>query len=150
LDSLTLHASSDVQPALPLDRKRLAKFLFKVYGGKGEKGKIAIDNLYFDFKARVQTTVPGVKSIVRKKTTALYKNGILYCKSNIPFGNSNIQANLYSLEGKLAFAGTFEIQSSQELTMQIPEITMGRYLLCFKTDGNFQSNERTIPVIISK
>jgi hypothetical protein len=150
LDSLTIHTSSDVKSPLPLDRTRLAKLLFKVYGGKGEKGKIAIDNLYFGDGSKVNTAIPDVKSVIRNEITALYKNGMILCMSTMSFGNSNVEAKLYSLEGKLAFAGMFEMQSSHELKMQIPGITSGRYLLCLKTDGRIQGNYTAIPVIINK
>jgi hypothetical protein len=150
LDSLTIHTSSEGQSPLPLDRTRLSKFLFKVYGEKGEKGKIAIDNLYFGDGAKVQTTVPDVKSIVRNGISFLQKNGIIFCKSTVPFGYSDIQANIYSLVGKAVFTGMFKKSSSYELSIKIPDIPAGRYFLTFKMNGNFQSNERTIPIIISK
>jgi hypothetical protein len=150
LDSLTIHTSSEVPSPLPLDCKRLAKFLFKAYGGKGEKGKIAIDNLYVRYDAKVQTSVPDVKSLVRNKTTAQYKNGAILCKSTLPLGYSDIQANLYSLEGKRTFTGTFEVQSPYELSIQISDLPAGRYLLRLKADGKLQGIDKTIPVIINK
>ncbi len=150
LDSLTIHTPSDVQSPLLLDRTRLAKFLFKVYGGKGEKGKIAIDNLYFSHDGKVSATVPGLKSVVRNKVTALYKNRMILCKSNVPFSSSDIQARLYSLEGKRVFTGTCEVQTSNELSILIPDIPAGRYLLYLNANPNVQGNECTIPIFINK
>jgi hypothetical protein len=115
LDSLKIHDDWKGAKNIPLIKTALAKFQWKVQGGKGKSGTFAVDNIYFPGWDSGTPVIQKVKGIKSADFNASLINGNIHVTVGQFLNNGTV--SLFSSNGTriasqpVAFATTFAAKS---------------------------------------